>query len=434
MHFVSCSLGEFGILCCSHDGDARMGAIESLMRRAAQGVPRALSGLQSATDVAARIPLLRRIHLALSGRGVEACDAREEVGGGEWVWLAGQGGPAKVLEAPVATRRLVFYVHGGAFVLCNPATHRALTCNVARATGALVLAVDYRRPPEHRFPAALDDVLEAYRSVITWFAPSNIIVAGESAGGNLAVGLCLRLSQMGLPLPGGLILMCPWVDLADRCFPSWDECKDYLPPDLIGAFANAYVEERDAMQVLASPIYSESLKVLPRTLLIYGSGETLAGQQEKFGELLRSQGVQLTTYVGPDQVHAFPVYADITYGRLGRSVVRIAALASAAIALAAAAAFAAFVAAAIGANAQAVQLALVCLFAGVLAGLATGWLRRTHAQCTSGAVDELSDSDAEDGEGEEDSEESEDARAPPYEAFRQIRTFAQQVWWRPSKP
>jgi len=160
------------------------------------------------------------------------------------------------------------------------------------------------------------------------------------------------------------------------------------------------------------------------------------------------------------------------------------------------------VAAAIGANTQAVQLALVCLFAGVLAGLvtavamlacksldnerrsevtpagscrkseaalenaeeeaakkateakakaeaaakkeaeeetateaaeeATGWLRRTYAQCTSGALDETSDSNTEDGDRE--SEESEDAQAPPYEAFRQIRTFAQQVWRRPSKP
>merc|ERR1719379_1252693 len=100
--------------------------------------------------------MLRRAHLVLTGSALEACDAQELWGGGEWLWPTGKPGPAKVLELPQQERRLVFYIHGGAFALCNPATHRAITCNVARATNALVLVVDYRRPPDHPYPAALD--------------------------------------------------------------------------------------------------------------------------------------------------------------------------------------------------------------------------------------------------------------------------------------
>mmetsp|Transcript_39431 Transcript_39431/g.118074 ORF Transcript_39431/g.118074 Transcript_39431/m.118074 type:complete len:491 (+) Transcript_39431:39-1511(+) len=434
VQFVCCSLREFCVLCILHDGDARMGAIERLMRRVADGVPRELRALQLATDVTARIPMLRHVHLALSGRGVNACDARAEVGGGEWIWLDRRRSPLEILAAPKEERRLVFYVHGGAFVLCNAATHRAMTCNVARVTGALVLAVDYRRPPEHKFPTALEDVVEAYRFISTRFQPERIIVAGESAGGNLAVALCLRLSQLGAPMPGGLILMSPWTDLSDRSFPSWDKCKDYLPPDLIAAFAEAYVGSEDARQELVSPLYSGSLRVLPQTLLVYGSGESLAGQFRRFEEALRSSGVSLSTYVGPGQVHAFPVYADITYGSLGQATVMAAALASAASLLALVAAFVAFVAAAVGTPARVVQLVVVCAIAFAAAQVLLAWLRKAHLRDTMDMVgSETSGSSIGsdlDGEDESLSEgtHSGDERPPPFEAYRQIGVFARQVW------
>lgn len=414
-----------------------MGAIERLMRRVAHGVPRVLPALQLATDVTARLPMLRQVHLALSGRGVEAYDAREEVGGGEWVWLAGRLKPTDIPKVPASERKLVFYIHGGAFVLCNPATHRALTCNVARVTGALVLAVDYRRPPQHQFPIALEDVLEAYRFIAKWFPPKNIIVAGESAGGNLAVALCLQLSRSELPLPGGLILMSPWTDVSDRDLPSWDHCKDYLPDDLIVAFADAYVGSQDAKQELASPFYSSSLHMLPRTLLIYGSGETLARQQGKFAERLRSEGVQLTTYVGPEQVHAFPVYADVSYGSLGQAVVMTSALASAALLLAIVASFVAFVAAALGTPEAVVQAVVVGGTAFAAAQVLIAWLRRTHLQNKLAASDgedspssygSAEDLDSEDETSLEMTEDDSDWHPPPYEAYRQIGMFARQVW------
>jgi len=275
--------------------------------------------------------------------------------------------------------------------------------------------------------------VEAYRSILTWFSPGNIIVAGESAGGNMAVALCLQLSRLGLPVPGGLILMSPWIDLLDHKLPPWEDCKDYLPPDLITAFADAYVGSQDAKHEFISPFYSDSLHLLPRTLLIYGSGETLGEQDRRFGELLRSRGVEVSVYVGPGQVHAFPVYADVAYGSLGQAVVLASALASAAALLTAASAVVAFVAAAVGMPlllAQALALGAVAVAA---AEVSVVWLKRRRLRNELRAFDDSSSEDSEeDCEGEEElawrAPKGEKTHPAPYEAYRQIGAFAREVW------
>ena len=97
---------------------------------------------------------------------------------------------------------VVLYLHGGAFVLGSPRTHRAITSHLASLSGARVCAVDYRLAPEHPWPAAVDDALSAYRALLAQGRPADqLVIAGDSAGGQLTLSLALRLREAGLPLP-----------------------------------------------------------------------------------------------------------------------------------------------------------------------------------------------------------------------------------------
>ena len=112
---------------------------------------------------------------------------------------------------------VVLYVHGGGFVSCSAASHRPITAALARFTQRRVFAVDYRLAPESRLPAAHDDVFAAYQWLCDSGVPASAIaVAGDSAGGNLALGLALRVRDRGGPVPGCVVLFSPWADLAGR--------------------------------------------------------------------------------------------------------------------------------------------------------------------------------------------------------------------------
>ncbi|HCE7572152.1 TPA: alpha/beta hydrolase fold domain-containing protein, partial [Pseudomonas aeruginosa] len=108
----------------------------------------------------------------------------------------------------------MLYLHGGAYLIGSPATHRAITTHLARRCAAEVCAVDYRRAPEHPFPAARDDALAVYLALLeAGHSPRRLLLAGDSAGGHLALSLALELKARGLPLPAGLLLFSPWTDL-----------------------------------------------------------------------------------------------------------------------------------------------------------------------------------------------------------------------------
>ena len=120
-------------------------------------------------------------------------------------------------KAVTQPRHAILYMHGGAFCVGSPRTHRSITTRLAALTGALVLVPHYRRTPEHQFPAQIDDGVLAYRQLLAeGFAPERIAIAGDSAGGNLTYMLSAALRQQGLPQPGVLVMLSPVVstDLA----------------------------------------------------------------------------------------------------------------------------------------------------------------------------------------------------------------------------
>jgi acetyl esterase/lipase len=123
---------------------------------------------------------------------------------GEWVQAR------TAAQAPLT----VLYLHGGGYCTGAPASHRALAGHLAVHSGARVFVADYRLAPEHPFPAALDDAVGAWRGLLAQgIPPEQIAIAGDSAGGGLAVAAALRLRELALPLPRALVLFSPWVDL-----------------------------------------------------------------------------------------------------------------------------------------------------------------------------------------------------------------------------
>src|SRR5829696_5995291 len=117
--------------------------------------------------------------------------------------------------------RRVLYLHGGGFTIGSARTHRALATHLAAASGATVHLLDYRPATEHPFPAALDDVVAAYRELLARGAdPARTVLAGDSAGGWLVLAAALRLRDDGDPLPAALGLVSPWLDLLGTSWPA----------------------------------------------------------------------------------------------------------------------------------------------------------------------------------------------------------------------
>lgn len=175
-----------------------------------------------------------------------------------------------------AGRGALLYLHGGGYVVGSARTHRSPAARLAHAVGVRVLALDYRRAPEHPHPAALDDALEAYRALLgDGIEPARIAVAGDSAGGGLTLALAARLRDSGLPAPAVLGLICPWlevtVDLAGERPPAPHE--PLLSPGLLKTWAQAYVGDRDASEPAISPLLG-SLDDLP-PIVVHSAGEDL---------------------------------------------------------------------------------------------------------------------------------------------------------------
>lgn len=206
--------------------------------------------------------------LGLNVRSVEERNHDGDAVRGEWIEPKGADDGGAV----------IFYIHGGGYVSCSPATHRPITAALARLTRRRVFSLDYRLAPEHRYPAAPEDAVAAYRWLLTHekIAPDAISLAGDSAGGGLVLGCLLRVRDAGLPLPACAVCFSPWTDLAGAgeshrfneglCAMFRGENND--------EFASAYLGDASPLDPYASPVYAD-LAGLPPLLLQVGSTELL---------------------------------------------------------------------------------------------------------------------------------------------------------------
>ncbi len=244
----------------------------------------------------------------LRGRlGRTTLQRRGQLAGREVEWLEPKGS---------GSRRCVLYLHGGAFVTGSIGTHRALMARLAHAADARVVGLDYRLAPEHRYPAGLEDCVAACVALLeSGEVKENLIIAGDSAGGGLAISTLLSLRDRGLPLPAAAWLLSPAVDLADERA-SWQENLpfDYLSPLALHRelFAPTYLGEHgDPLDPLVSPVRAD-LQGLPPLLIQVGEKEILRDQVVEFARHARTAGVEVELEVAADMIHVYPAFAGLT--------------------------------------------------------------------------------------------------------------------------
>ncbi len=207
----------------------------------------------------------------------------------------------------LADRATILYLHGGGYVTGSPATHRRFVARLVWETHTSAFVPDYRLAPAHRFPAAVDDAEAAYRDLIgRSVAPEEIVVAGDSAGGGLAVALLLRIRDEDLPPPAGAILFSPYTDLEHGGSTIRRNHRfDYLPlvepirPNL------EYLGDADPHHPLASPIHAD-LTGLPPLLVFAGGREMILDDSVRLVERARDAAVDVTFHVEDDMFHVWP--------------------------------------------------------------------------------------------------------------------------------
>ena len=236
--------------------------------------------------------------------------AHFEVPPGLHVRPANAGGvPALIVAKDPAEAPGILYVHGGCFVLGSAFGFRPLAGALALASDRGVLVADYRLAPEHPFPAALDDVYAAYRWMLERGRdPAQLVVAGDSTGGGLALALLLRLRDEGLPLPAGAALLCP---AADVNVSTVDPDTLDADPRLFSTFwrgsVEAYRGGRPPHDPLVSPLFGD-LTGLPPLLIQAATADLLRGEAEALHDRARDHGVPTQLELYPAPAHAFQLF------------------------------------------------------------------------------------------------------------------------------
>ncbi|MCA0405176.1 MAG: alpha/beta hydrolase [Proteobacteria bacterium] len=212
------------------------------------------------------------------------------------------------------TAGIVLYLHGGGFQIGSPASHKSLICRLAAAAGVSILTPNYRLAPEHRFPAQVEDGLHVYKVLMAaGHSPEKIAIAGDSAGGNLALVLAQQARDLGLGQPAALALISPWLDLTLRgeSYTSRAEKDIFSKPEALRAMARTYIGKGgDAAHPLANPLEA-SLANLPPMLVHAGDFDITLDDSTLLKARADAAGAACTLKVWPEMYHHFQVFAEL---------------------------------------------------------------------------------------------------------------------------
>lgn len=188
---------------------------------------------------------------------------------GEWV--------ERQIRVDKANTRVCLYLHGGGYIACSPSSHRTITSYIAMRGNCSVLAINYRKAPECQYPCAFEDALMSYKYLL-WcgYRPENIVIAGDSAGGNLALVTTRAIIDAGLPRPAAVVGLSPWCDLAGESdsITTMNDADPMLPGERIREAGMIYAGRVDLDDPLISPRW-QSFKDFPPTMFVYGELEVL---------------------------------------------------------------------------------------------------------------------------------------------------------------
>ena len=246
----------------------------------------------------------RRWMARVTGATMRWRDAADGWPGGEIVtW------PARADDGPV-----LLYLHGGGYIACSPETHRPLVSSLVRRIRGQAFVPRYRLAPEHPFPAALEDAKAAYRYLleVERIAPSRLVIAGDSAGGGLALALALAIRDAGGPLPAALVAFSPWTDLAATgrsLDENTDSCAMFAGDTILRA-ARFYVGTADPTLPLLSPLYGD-FRGLPPILVHASEHEVLRDDAIRLAAAARSAGVAVELQLWPHVPHVWQFFAAV---------------------------------------------------------------------------------------------------------------------------
>ena len=229
------------------------------------------------------------------------------------------GVPAEWSSTPQADPdRVILFLHGGGYVSGSLVSHRAMVAEAGRLSGARTLALGYRLAPEHPFPAAFEDTMAGYRSLLSQgFDSGRIAIAGDSAGGGLTIAALVSIREAGLPLPACGWCVSPWVDLAGTgdSLDSKAEADPMIQRDYLQELAAAYLHGADPRSPAASPLYAD-LRGLPPLLIQVGSAETLLDDSVRLARKAGAEDVWVRLEVWPEMIHVWHLfYPQLAAGR-----------------------------------------------------------------------------------------------------------------------
>ena len=248
--------------------------------------------------------------------------------------IDGPGGPirarAYVPESDAGPLPLLVYMHGGGWVICDLDTHDNICRFLAREAGVIVLSIDYRLAPEHRFPAAVEDAFSSFFFAAEHAAeiggdPARIAVGGDSAGGNLAAVVSQLARAQGGPLPSFTLMFYPATDLS-RKRRSYELFREgfFLTEAAMDWFRGHYLpNEEAARDPRASPLLADDLTGLPPAYLVTAGFDVLRDEGEEYARRLREAGVAVALRRHPGIVHG--IVNALGIGHVGRGVLQDAA-------------------------------------------------------------------------------------------------------------
>jgi acetyl esterase/lipase len=227
------------------------------------------------------------------------------------------GGVRGERVVPLTSRpgRTLLYLHGGGYTVGSPRSHRPMVARIAEAAQATAIVPDYRLGPEHRFPAAVEDAVAAYRALIEGGTrPERLIVAGDSAGGGLALALALALKQEELPQPAGWFVISPWADLTQSgaSYRTKAGADPMISKAGLDQSAAAYLGGLDPREPLASPVFGDFEGVAP-VLIQTGSEEALLSDSIMMADVLGQARVEVRLEIWPEMIHVFQAWGAVLH-------------------------------------------------------------------------------------------------------------------------
>ncbi len=213
-------------------------------------------------------------------------------------------------DRPHDRNRVILHCHGGGYTSGSLGYSRPLASKLSHSTGWDTLCFEYRLAPEHPFPAAVDDAMAAWNYLMyQGYGARDVVVAGDSAGGNLALVLCHRLMAAGRNLPARLVLLSPWTDMtaSGKSYVERTQLDPTLTLDYLKAVRGVYAGDRDLSAPLLSPLFG-SFSGFPPTLIQVGSHEILLSDSIRLRDRMRAAQVPCRLEVWNDMWHVFQMY------------------------------------------------------------------------------------------------------------------------------